>query len=143
MLLSAITSCSKNNTETKNCTLQLNPININFNVVDKNTNQDLYFSSNPRFQTKDLYFFRKTDVARKDTIRPTITGTGVERSFQYTFQYTSFQDSVILHTGNLSDNTISYAVKKTDDVCTQYKVSTVSSNGSTLIPSSGKYIFVK
>lgn len=139
----SISSCSKNDSVTNNCTAQVNPIIINFNVLDKATNQNLYFSPNPRFQTKDLYFFKKIDVARKDTIRPIITGSGTSRYFQYASDYTSLQDTLVLKTGNLSDNTLVYTIEKTDNKCPNYKLATVNFNGSALSPSSERYILIR
>ena len=140
--LASIPGCSKNDA-TYGCSAQVSPIIINFNVLDKATNQDLYFSSNARFQTKELYFFKKKDAARKDTIRPTITGTGANRYFQYTSDYTSFQDTLVLKTGNLPENTLIYTIQKTDGDCPNYKLGTVSFNSSALSPSSEKYILMK
>lgn len=142
LVLASISGCSKNS-DTNNCTLQVNPIVINFNVVDKATNQDLYFSTSPTFQTKNLYFFKKKDIARKDTIRPIITGQGTARFFQYNIDYTSLQDTLILKTGNLPDNTLIYTAQKTDTTCPNYNLTTVNFNGSVLTPSSNKYQFLK
>lgn len=137
----SISGCSKSDSTINVCTLQVNPISINFNVVDKATNQDLYFSSSPRFQTKDLYFFKKKDLIRKDTIRPTITGTS--RYFQYASDYASLQDTLVLKIGNLSENTLIYTIQKTDSECPNYKLGTIMFNGSVLSASSEKYILLR
>lgn len=143
VIITLLFSCSKNGKDSVNCTLQLNPIKINFNVLDKTTNEDLYFSSNPRFQTKDLYLFNKKDVARKDTIRPAITGSGTTRSFQYIVDYSSLQDTLILRTDDLSDNTLIYTIQKTNGDCPNYKLINVIFNGSIITPMQDKYIFLK
>lgn len=134
-------SCSRNEDYSRNCSFQLSPIKVNFNLVDKTTNEDLFFTSNARFSTKDLYLFKKKDVARKDTIRPSITGSGTNRSFQYVADYYPLQDTLILKTGNLPDNLLILTSEKTTSGCTNYKLSSVSFNGATIGLLQDKYIF--
>ncbi|WP_432709944.1 hypothetical protein [Pedobacter sp.] len=139
----SILGCAKDDDEPINCTLQVAPVIINFNFIDKTTSEDLYFSTNPRFQIRDLYFFRKKDVAMKDTIRPSVIGSGTGRSFQYNADYSKLNDTLILKTGNLSEDTITYIIEKTNTPCLNYKLGSVTFNGAIVSLSSEKFKFLK
>lgn len=49
-------SCSKRSTDDSNCVGELPQDTLRFNIVDKTTGQDLFFSEVPAYKTSDLYF---------------------------------------------------------------------------------------
>jgi hypothetical protein len=136
-----LSACAKKEEDRIACALSVRVLLLNFNVVDAATQQDLYFSGNPRFSAKDIYIFRKEDASRKDTIRPNVMGVGNNRYFSIPLGYES-EYTFILKTGNLADNAVTYQVGKTETVCTNYQIKQVSFNGTVVKASdSGIYTF--
>jgi hypothetical protein len=143
LLSVSIAGCSKSNEDAINCTLQVNPVILTFNILDKLTKEDLYFSPNPRFKIKDIYFFKKKDVSRRDTLRPTINGSGTDRTFQYTTEYNTLKDTLTMKMGGLSDDSLTYTIETTNNPCTNYRLSNVTFNGSIISPTFDKYNLYK
>jgi hypothetical protein len=138
-----LSACTKKEEDRIACAFSVRVLILNFNVVDAATQQDLYFSNNSRFSTKDIYIFKKEDISRKDTIRPNVMGVGDNRYFSIPLGYES-EYTFILKTGNLTDNTVTYQVGKTETVCPNYQVKQVSFNGTVLKANdSGIYTFPK
>jgi hypothetical protein len=128
-VLLLLSACVKKEEEKLACVLSVRVLLLNFNVVDASTQQDLYFSANPRFSTKDIYFFKKADQSRRDTIRPNIVGVGNNRYFSIPLSYNP-EETFILKTGNLTENNVAVRISKTENVCTDYQVEQVTFNGS-------------
>ena len=124
-----LSACAKKEEDRIACVLSVRVLLLNINVVDAATQQDLYFSNNPRFSTKDIYIFRKGDQSRKDTIRPDVVTEGNNRFFRMLIGYGP-EDTYILKTGNLTDNIIVTKIGKTETVCSDYLVEQVTFNGS-------------
>jgi hypothetical protein len=142
-MLLILSACAKKEEDGIACAFSIRVLLLNFNVVDAVTQQDLYFSSKPRFDTKDIYIFKKEDVSHKDTIRPNVMGVGNNRYFSIPLGYES-EYTFILKTGNLTDNTVTYQVGKTETVCPDYQVKQVSFNGTAVKANdSGVYTFLR
>lgn len=124
-----LSACAKKEEDRIACALSVRVLLLNFNVVDAATQQDLYFSNNPRFSIKDIYIFRKEDVSRKDTIKPDVVTEGNNRYFRMVIAYGP-ENTYILKTGNLTDNSIVTKIGKTEEVCSFYQVEQVTFNGS-------------
>ncbi|MVN90486.1 hypothetical protein [Mucilaginibacter aquatilis] len=110
------------------------------NIVDAATSENLFFSATPRYQVKDLYFFRKADVNRKDTIRPTVYGNANVKVFLVPLKIQSTGDTLIMKTGNHADDAIIYSVKNVNGDCPYTTLYNVLYNGSELAASGSGYI---
>jgi len=116
--------CSKSNDEKIGCTFQITPVFLEFNVVDA-TNKDLFFSNVPDYQIEDIYFFKVQDVAKKDTIRPTVKGTGAERVFRISPNNKLSSDTLMMHIGKTSLDKMVVKIKNSDDLCSNRIISEV------------------
>ncbi len=126
------------------CTTQLRQASLKFKVLDASTRQDLFFSDNPRLPIKDAYFFRRSDKSRKDTIRPIVMGAGDSRFFMYDVDFNTKIDTLVLKTGNLPDNLITYQVSKVETPCPDYRFNQLTFNGTLLKGDNyGVYLFSK
>ena len=98
-------SCTKSSDELiTGCFPSIPPIYLNFSIVESSTGQDLFFASTPTLGLKEMYFFKTKDVSRKDTIRPTIEGTGTGRTFKLLLDNSNLQDTLIMKVGTRPDD---------------------------------------
>lgn len=56
VILSVFQSCEKRNATGENCLGFIKPDTFRFNVVDKNTGENLFFSSTPSYTADQIYF---------------------------------------------------------------------------------------
>ncbi|MGC4235729.1 MAG: hypothetical protein QM594_22330 [Niabella sp.] len=56
VILSVFQSCEKRNATGANCLAFIKPDTLRFNVVDKNTGENLFFSSTPSYTADQIYF---------------------------------------------------------------------------------------
>ncbi len=135
-------ACIKN--DGKVCSIMPSPKPVNFNVVDASTRQDLFFSANPQFALKDLYFFRRADKSRKDTIRPEVLGSGNSRYFRYDLSNIAPKDTLYVKVGNLPDAILVYHTIPTGRPCTADLFDKLFFNGLVVKPNEGGvYVFVR
>lgn len=138
-----LSACVKKEEEHLACALSVRVLLLNFKVVDAATQQDLYFSNSPRFSTREIYLFKAADQARKDTIRPNVMRMGSSQYFSVPIGYEP-EYTFILKAGILPDATVTYQVKKTETVCTEYQVKQVIFNGAVAkANNSGVYSFLR
>ncbi|RDC55855.1 hypothetical protein DU508_16480 [Pedobacter chinensis] len=55
-VLMVIQSCNKKGAENANCLPAIIPDSLRFNIVDKNTGEDLFFSNTPVYTTNQIHF---------------------------------------------------------------------------------------
>lgn len=143
ILILLLSACDKKAEDQIACTLSVRVLLLNFNVIDAATQQDLYFSNNPRFSTREIYLFKQTDQSRRDTIRPNVTRLGSSRYFSIPIGYEP-ESTFILKAGNLPENTVTYQVSKTGTICTDYQLKQVMFNGTEVkVNDGGVYTFFK
>jgi len=136
-------SCSKAD-EGLNCTQQIMPYFANFNFKDANSGEDLFFASSPKYKLKELYAFAVKDVARKDTIRPEVVGTGTERYFKIQLNNTVAKDTLLIKIGVLPDDKFIYTIKKdSKEVCPTYILDKAYFNEVEVIPNQNRLVFKK
>lgn len=112
LLATILISCAKKSDVIIGCNNSLPPVYLNFTVIDSSTGQDLFFSGSPVFGIKEMYFFKTKDIARKDTIRPTIEGSGASRSFKLSLDNTKLQDTLVMKVGNKPEGKLISKLKK-------------------------------
>jgi hypothetical protein len=119
------------------------PLMLPVNVLDAGTSEDLFFSATPRYPVSDLYFFRKADISRKDTIRPTVAGNANVKVFLIPLKNTAVGDTLIMKIKNQADDTIIYSVKNGNGDCPYITIDKVSYNGTELAPIESRYFIRK
>ena len=118
----AIIACTKTSDNNIICTQSIAPSFVNLKVIEKTTGEDVFFSSAPTLQLKELYFFKIRDNLRKDTIRPEVEGAGQSRYFKLRVDNTKQQDTLIIRIGNNPEAHFRYLIKKSEEVCPTYVV---------------------
>lgn len=139
----SVVSCMKDDKEQPIGCEPAPVLSIPFNVLDASTGQDLFFSASPRYQTSSLYFFRKKDQARKDTIRPMIWGTGANRVFGVQVTNAITQDTLLMKIAANPDDVIIYNTKNGTGECPYLIFDKVLLNGTLLTANQGKFNFLK
>ena len=125
------------------CPAFIPPAYADFKVVSAQTNEDLFFSNQPRYKVNDLYFFKIQDILRKDTIRPDVLGAGAARYFKIRLVNTSLRDTLVLKIADLPDDRFIYTLKKTEEPCPNYGLDKAFLNNKELAIDDGKLILKK
>jgi len=98
-LLTSLFGCTKSSTQDEQvfCPAVVLPVYVNFNVIDANMGNDLFFSADhPQRPTSQLCFFKTKDKLFKDTIRPQVIGTGTARHFMVQINGAKAKDTLIM-----------------------------------------------
>ncbi|MDR6513693.1 hypothetical protein [Chryseobacterium camelliae] len=140
---SIILGCSKSNDEKIGCTFQITPVFLNFNVISTASGKDLFFSTDPTYQIKDIYFFKVKDTAKKDTIWPSVDGTGTERTFKISPDNKLLADTLMMHIGKTPADKLIVKMKNSDRPCSNPIVGEVLLNDVKLNYDQGKVRFMK
>ncbi|AZB25156.1 hypothetical protein [Sphingobacterium multivorum] len=135
--------CSKSNDEKIGCTFQITPVFLDFNVVGAASGKDLFFSADPTYQIKDIYFFKVKDTAKKDTIRPSVEGTGTERIFKISPDNKLLADTLMMHIGETPVDKLVVKMKNSDGPCSNPILGEVFLNDVKLNYDQGKVRIVK
>ncbi|WP_316743323.1 hypothetical protein [Pedobacter antarcticus] len=138
--------CSKEN-DLVYCTAEWKPAFAEFNVVDKQTGEDLFFVDTPRYNTSQIVFFKTSDKLQKDTIRPAIEGSGKTGFFKLALINTVERDTLIMKLPAKgpaqSTDLYIYTIKKTGGDCPQSLLDRSFINGIEITPENGRLIFKK
>ena len=144
VLLTMIISCQKLASPKEfGCLALVTPAYLKFNVIDKNSGQDLFFSASPKYQIVSLYLFEKNDKTRKDTIRPDVIGTGPSRYFKLRLNNTVLKDTLIFKIAPNTDDELMSIFKLTDGQCPQPIVDKAYFNGVMLTANQDIYTINK
>lgn len=144
ILIILLTGCSKEN-DLIYCTAEWKPAFAEFNVVDKQTGEDLFFVDKPHYNTSQIVFFKTSDKLQKDTIRPAIEGSGKAGFFKLALTNTVERDTLIMKLpaqgpGQSTDLYI-YTIKKTGGDCPEALLDRSFLNETEIIPENGRLIF--
>lgn len=119
------------------------PLMLPINVLDASTSDDLFFAVSPRYTVSDLFFFRKADVSRKDTIRPRVIETANIKVFLVPLKVQATGDTLIMKIKNQIDDTIVYSVKHFNGDCPYTTLDKVLFNGTELVSNEARYFIRK
>lgn len=95
-------------------------LSLPVNILDIKTSEDLFFSSTPKYQLKDLYFFNKSDAARKDTIRASVINNinnANIKAFLIPLTISTGDNVLIMKIKDNADDTIILSVKEIKGEC--------------------------
>lgn len=149
LLLLTITSCSKNKDKSRGCPpvpLALILQAVKFQVVDKASGQDLFFSSNPRYAFTDIKIVFRNSSNKLDSISPPLKQElPVGSHFVYPIPYTRTLDTCYIKIKNLKTDTLISTIATTKTECaTAYSLNKVQVNKSAPIAySNGNIIVIK
>jgi len=135
--------CSKSNDEKIGCTFEIKPVFLNFNVIGAESKKDLFFSADPTYQIKDIYFFKVKDTAKKDTIRPSVEGGGTERTFKISPDNKLLADTLMMHIGETPVDKLVVRFKNSDGPCPNPIIGEVLLNDAKLNYDKGKVQLMK
>lgn len=131
-------SCSKKSNHNIDCLAILPPVYLDFNVVDAETDKDLFFSAGSELDPKDIYFFRSHDKDRKDTVRPSIIGVGQDKFFRVSPDIGQLKDTMSMTTGDFPEDHLFFTFKKTEERCPMVIISEISMNDKKLKDENGR-----
>lgn len=133
-------SCSKVN-ESINCSTVYIPPTLNFQVINKSTNADYFFSSSPLlYSVSDLKVFFKNASNRTDSITPPVKNNDTQKYFAFTAPAAKQIDTCFIKIKNFPTDTVIFTVKNTEDSCPQLYIKTVKINKSTAITTTPQMI---
>ena len=139
-------SCSKNK-EKSNCLLV--PValilpSFNFQVIDKNTGTDLFFSPSPAYSLNDIKIVFKTHENKLDSISPPQrTNTGTGSHFVYIIPFSKVSDTCYIKIKGLKTDTVVSTLERIKTECSSNDaVIKVQVNKEAAIVNSNKTIIV-
>lgn len=144
-LLLTFISCSKK--EKSNCLLVPAALilpSFNFQVIDKSTGADLFFSPSPAHPLNDIKIVFKTREGKLDSISPPLhTNTGTGNHFVYIVPFNKEKDTCYIKIRNLKTDTIVSTIEKIKTECSSNDaVVKVHLNKETPVVNSGKTVIV-
>jgi len=148
-LLAALFGCTKSSNQGEQvfCPAVVLPVYVNFNVVDGNMGNDLFFSADhPQRPTSQLCFFETKDKLFKDTIRPQVIGTGTARHFMVQINGVKAKDTLIMKFDSpekLPIDVLSLETKMSKESCPQLVLDKAFWNNTEVIKTNNKLILPK
>jgi hypothetical protein len=118
-LLLAFISCSKK--EKSNCLLVPAALilpSFNFQVVDKNTGTDLFFSPSPAYSLNDIKIVFKNHDNKLDSISPPLsTNNGAGSHFMYIIPFSRMADTCYIKIKTLKTDTVISTIERVKTEC--------------------------
>jgi hypothetical protein len=144
-LLLAFISCSKK--EKSNCLLVPAALilpSFNFQVVDKNTGTDLFFSPSPAYSLNDIKIVFKNHENKLDSISPPLkTNTATGSHFMYIIPFSKIADTCYIKIKALKTDTVISTIERVKTECSSNDaVIKVQVNKEAAIINSNKTIIV-
>ncbi|WP_419699579.1 hypothetical protein [Mucilaginibacter sp. NFX135] len=149
LLLWIVVSCSKNKNQTKICPpapvaliLQV----VRFQIVDKTSGQDFFFSPNPPYALTDIKIVFRNSAGKLDSVPPPLKEAVPAGShFVYPVPYTRTLDTCYIKIKNLKTDTMISTVAATKTECsTTYVLNKVQVNNNAPVAyTSGNVILIK
>lgn len=91
---------------------------FNFQMVDKTSGGDLFFSSKPAYSLNDIKVVFKTGMNKIDSIAPPQrTGTGAGQHFVYVIPFNKTADTCYIKIKNLKTDTVISTIAKVKTEC--------------------------
>lgn len=142
-ILILLVSCSKNDDDQFGCLTIYRPLTLNINVIDSETDEDLFFSEDPKLGVGDIYLFRSSDKSRKDTIRPSIEWAGNPPVFKISPDPARQIDTLNLKVGGFVEDRLVIMMKKSQERCPEITIDQVYLNGERLSEENGRIRIIK
>lgn len=144
-LLLILISCSKK--EKSNCLLV--PValilpSFNFQVIDKNTGTDLFFSPSPAYSLNDIKIVFKNHDNKLDSISPPLnTNNGTGSHFMYIIPFSRMADTCYIKIKTLKTDTVISTIERVKTECSSNDaVIKVQLNKEAAVVNSNKTILV-
>lgn len=137
-----LAACMKN---TDNETIYCDPAESNtaFQVLDKNSGEDLFFGSASKFKPKDLKIYPLRYKNDSDTLRVRPFTTPAAQIFVFPFNFNKDRDTVLIKIADTRPDTLIYTVKKPSNACAPYSIGQAYFNSNEIIKDNGLLIFKK
>jgi hypothetical protein len=144
-ILSAVffASCIKDSTYEPEIVCDPTEPYVAFQVVDKVSGTDLYFSTDAKYKLNQFYAFKSSDKKHTDTIKPKIFSTATERVFLLPLNLARSADTLILKIADTPEDLLVYTSKPSDGVCHGHTLNKIFFNTVELQPTAGKFLLKK
>ena len=139
-----LSACTKINDNTQ--VIGCDPVTsfARFQIVDKSSGQDLFFSTNPKYQLKDISLFKISDKNYKDTIKTLVAGPGgSERYFLLSINFKKPKDTLVVRIAGTPDDQLIYTVKRASNSCFADEIDQAYFNNTEVVNDKIKLIFKK
>lgn len=116
--------------------------NVFFQVVDKTSGKDLFFSESPKYKLDEINVYRLKDKSFKEPLRLAPVGNDI-RAFSLAFDFKKQKDTLIIKIADTPADSLFYTVKRPDNYCIPYEMENVQFNKVNIIREKGLLIFKK
>jgi hypothetical protein len=137
-------SCDKK-TENPNCLAVIAPLKLKFNIINKESQKDLFFAEGPSYQISDLKIYNSTDTKHEHPLKIEVEGEHNKKNFSINLD----GDLIGIKTGSLEFNIgasikhkVDYSVSMAKNPCPEYKIEEIKFNQTVVTPNAGIYKFM-
>lgn len=143
-VITLLSACTKIND--KEQVLGCDPVTsyARFQIADKLSGEDLFFSANPKYQLKDINLFKSSDKSYKDTIKTLVGGSGgSERYFLLRLNFNKPKDTLVVRIADTPNDQLIYTVKRANNPCEGDEIGQAYFNNTEVVIDKMKLIFKK
>lgn len=127
-------SCEKKLNGGVTCLAYMVADTLRFNIIDKNSNSDLFFSDNPAYSIEDIKVLKKNSINKFDTLALQVSSAGSLKYFGVQISAPYPQGEILyLKIADAALDTLSYTTVRDASSslgCPRYILNTLKYNGS-------------
>lgn len=134
-------SCNKQG-ENPNCLAVISPLKLKFNIIDRDSQKDIFFAQGAAYQISDLKIYRSTDTKHEQPLRIEVGGEPDKKNFSINLDGNITSGSLEINIGTSIVHKLDYSVSVRNTPCPEYKINEVKFNQAVVTSNTGIYRFV-
>lgn len=127
MLLASCTNSDKQDVQIACSAVYIFP-KLNFQVVSKANNTDLFFAPVPAYDVSAIKVYLKNGYNKIDSLLPVVTVMGTQKYFTFSVMQSRLKDTCFVKIKGLKVDTLIYTLGKTNAPCPQWYINSVAIN---------------
>lgn len=137
-------SCNKKS-EAPNCLAVIEPLNLKFNLVDKESKMDLFFAENPTYEVSAIKIYQSFDIKHEHPLKFVVESNQGEENFSIVLDdfltNNNQSNSLTFVIGTTINDQLDYSVYMTNTPCPGYNIKEIKFNKTVITSNKGTYTF--
>lgn len=133
--------CDNKKIENPNCLAIITPLSLKFNMIDRDSKRDLFFTEGSAYQISDLKIYKTSDTKHEQPLKIEVQGELGKKNFLIRLDgdLTTKGGSLEFVIGTAIKHRLDYAVLTEKTPCPEYKIDQIKFDQTVVISNAGIY----
>ncbi|KPH13385.1 hypothetical protein [Chryseobacterium sp. ERMR1:04] len=134
--------CDNKKIQNPNCLAVINTLDLKFNIVDRESKKDLFFTEGAAYQISDLKIYKTSDIKHEQSLKIEVEGEPGRKNFSIKLDgdLITKEGSLDLLIGNAIKHRLNYTVLTEKKPCPEYKFDQIKFDQTVVTSNTGIYM---